>query len=320
MTSLRLRIPSRPVARSLCIPPLGRTEVYHLPDASPIVPKLEFLDLSTCGVIEGELDMILARFRNLKHLVIDECPILKADLRQGEWMALGKRCALVGVKRARDRERELKAWLEERWVGDQQALGSDGGPAHLVVNPARAEPRRQRPGRRGLASATISIRDHPTGEANEAKTSLIPRDPTMPRPPISKFRILPFVPVLETLATTTVIAVAPSRHPAIRAEFETGWAEGIAQLEVTRARMRTSSRNGIRLLKFAPDAENRNGRRTGMEGLEDVQVDDDTAFIIHDDKAPLLCLAGPSRNEHHVEGCGHSIGWDIWHETTEDVN
>lgn len=311
MTALRLRIPSRPVARSLCVPPSAPTEAYHSPEATPIVPRLEFLDLSTCGMIEGELDMILARFRNLKHLIIDECAVLRVEGHQGEWGAFGKRCALVGVKRARDRERELKV---ERWVGEQEIPFNDGGPAQLVSTPLRTEPPRPRAGRRGLAAATISIRDRPAGNDEVVPT---PRDPGLPKPMIPKIRILPFVPGIRSLATTTVIETEPSHHAAIRAEFEAGWAEGIAQLEVTRARMRTSSRNGVRLLHFTEDAQS--VRTTGMEGLEAVDPDDDDAFAISNDTPPILCLAGPTRSEHHPPRCGHSVGWNIWHEPTEEV-
>ncbi|KAJ3570622.1 hypothetical protein NP233_g4280 [Leucocoprinus birnbaumii] len=310
MTALRLRIPSRPVARSLCMSPPSSKDIYHTPEALPIVPNLEFLDLSTCGVIEGELDMILARFRNLKHLIIDGCAVLRVETRQGEWGALGKRCALIGVKRARDREKELKAWLEERWTGEQEAMGCDGGPAQLVLTPARVEPRRARAGRRGLATATISIRDR----RDDDEAAPMTRNPASPKPPMPKIRILPFIPELKTLATTAVTEIEPDRHDAIRAEFEAGWAEGIAQLAVTRARMRTSSRNGVRLLHFADNIENQSVRTTGMEGLEDIDPDDDEAFAITNNSAPVLCLAGPERNEHHVIGCGHSIGWDIWAE------
>ncbi|KAF9453891.1 hypothetical protein P691DRAFT_755247 [Macrolepiota fuliginosa MF-IS2] len=316
MKALRLRIPSRPVTRALCAPP-GRTEAYHSPDALPVVPNLEYLDLSTCGVIEGELDMILARFQNLKHLVIDRCAVLRVEVRQGEWAALGKRCALIGVKRARDREKELKAWLEERWVENSQTLGSDGGPAQLVINPVRPEPRTQRAGRRGLATATISLRDRPTSDPAQS-IPVSSRDLNMPKPPVPKMRILPFVSRLQTLATTSTLEIEPSKHSAIRAEFEGGWAEGIAQLVVTRARMRTSARNGVRLLRFAEDAENsQGGESPGIDGLRDVDTNDDGAFAILDDKPPTLCLAGPGRNEHHVSGCGHSVGWDIWTESAE---
>jgi len=303
MTALRLRIPSRPVARPLCISLLGQKDVYHSPEASPVIPNLEFLDLSTCGVIEGELEMILARFRNLKHLIIDGCAVLRAEIHQGEWGALGKRCALIGVHRAREREKELKAQLEEGKVtGDQPTLGSDGGPAQVIVNSGtRNEPRRPRTGRRGLATPTISIRDRSSG---------IPRSPGLPKPPLPKIRILPFVPRLVTLATTTTIGVEPCRHAAIRSEFEAGWTEGMAQLEVTYARLRTSLRHGVRLL--------REGQSVGMEGLEDVDVDDDEGFTICNDAPPVLCLAGPTRNEHHVPNCGHLVGWNIWHETLED--
>lgn len=267
-------------------------------------------------MIEAELDMVLARFRNLKHIVMDGCAVLRAELRQGEWGALGKRCALVGVKRARDREKELRAWLEEKWVAESyETLGGDVGPAQMIDVPARTEARRQRPGRRGLAMATISLRDRPFGDMNQAP--YLSRDPSVPKPSIPKTRILPFVPRLETLAATTTVEIEPTRHSAIRAEFEAGWAEGIAQLAVTRARVRTSSRNGVRLLRFSEDSRNQNNSTHGMEGLGDVDANDDESFTVTNNTTPILCLAGPKRNEHHVVGCGHSIAWGIWSETAE---
>jgi len=304
MTALRLRLPSRPVARPLCISLPEQKDVYYSPEASPVVPNLEFLDLSTCGVIEEELEMILARFRNLKHLIIDEC--LQAVIGLDEWGELGKRCALVGVHRAREREKELKARLEEGKAAEgQQALGSDGGPAQLIMNPGTGnEPRRQRLGRRGLATPTLSIRDHSSG---------IPRAPGSPKPPLSKIRILPFVPRLVTLAMTDPIGVQSCRHASMRSDFEAGWAEGMAQLEVTYARLRTSLRHGVRVLR--EDVESQSVGMNGMEGLEDVDADDDEAFTVTRDTPPILCLAGPRKNRFHVPNCGHLVGWNIWHET-----
>lgn len=309
MKALRLRIPSRPVARALCVCP-GASRTYYHANNYPAMPNLEFLDVSTCGMIEAELDMILAHFRNLKHLIIDGC----ADLRQGEWAALGKRCALVGVKRARDREKELKAWMEEKWVENHETIGSDIEPAQMVDLPSRTIPRRQRPGRRGLATATITLRDHST--ENSSRSSSHSRDDIKPKSVVPKTRILPFVPRLETLAATPTIGIEPSKRLAICAEFEAGWAEGIAQLAVTRARMRTSARNGVRLLRFAEDGENKSDPVHGMEGLVDVNSQDEDIFATALSTAPNLCLAGRGGDE-HVAGCGHTIARNIWSEAVE---
>ncbi|KAF7784254.1 hypothetical protein Agabi119p4_419 [Agaricus bisporus var. burnettii] len=268
MKALRLRIPSRPVARALfwtCLP---------------------------------------------AHLIIDGC----TDLRQGEWAALGKRCALVGVKRARDREKELKAWMEEKWVENHETIGSDIEPAQMVDLPSRTIPRRQRPGRRGLATATITLRDHST--ENSSRSSSHSRDDIKPKSVVPKTRILPFVPRLETLAATPTIGIETSKRLAIRAEFEAGWAEGIAQLAVTRARMRTSARNGVRLLRFAEDGENKSDPVHGMEGLVDVNSQDEDIFATALSTAPNLCLAGRGGDE-HVAGCGHTIARNIWSEAVE---
>lgn len=309
MRALRLRIPSRPVARALCVCPGPGT--YYPADSYPAMPNLEFLDVSTCGMIEAELDMILAHFRNLKHLIIDGCTVPRV---QGEWAALGKRCALVGVKRARDREKELKAWMEERWIESHETVGSDIEPAQMVDLPERTEPRRSRPGRRGLATATMSLRDH-SAESSSQSSSPRNHDDNTPKPVIPKTRILPFVPCLETLATTPSMDIDSSRRSAIQAEFEAGWGEGIAQLAVTRARMRTSARNGVRLLRFAEDSEMQSGPVHGMKGLVDVDSLDEDTFTVPLNAAPKLCLTGCG--DEHVAGCGHTIARNIWSESVE---
>ncbi|RXW22695.1 hypothetical protein EST38_g3191 [Candolleomyces aberdarensis] len=94
LTAFRLRIPGRPAVRSLCLPAAASQSNS---DGQPLqVAAIEILDLSTCNVLEGEVDMILAQFQTLQHLILDDCPVLRGELREGEWNAMGKRCALVG--------------------------------------------------------------------------------------------------------------------------------------------------------------------------------------------------------------------------------
>ena len=99
VSSFRLRIPGRQVARSL-------TSSVHA------LPSLELLDLSTCNVLEADVGLVLTRFTRLKHLILDACAIVRAEMHESDWFEFGKQCATVGVNCARQREKKLKAWLD----------------------------------------------------------------------------------------------------------------------------------------------------------------------------------------------------------------
>lgn len=314
LKSLRLCIPSRPMVRSLCLPSAGQVNSDGLP---PQVPAIELLDLSTCGILEGEVDMILAQFSSLKHLILDECPILRGELREGEWNAMGKRCALVGVRRAREREKVVKASMESIALASQfEQLGLDGAPAHM---PAR----RPRRGRRGLATATISLRAPSPPRGIDA----LRISSAIERPAIQRTRLLPSLPSLQTLCTTLSSSIKPETYPSIRAEFEAGWSEGIAVLSVTRARMKESAKNGVNVVRFidsshSHSASERESEGSGlgavypaMHGLEKVDKNDDDAFAVPPEalaSVPLLCFAGSKDVVDHAPGCGHSIARAIW--------
>ncbi|KJA28560.1 hypothetical protein HYPSUDRAFT_129597 [Hypholoma sublateritium FD-334 SS-4] len=317
LENLRIRIPSRPVARSIC---------GSLPASSPfdsnrnlILPRLEFLDLSTSSVLDTEVDSILARFATIKHLVLDRCAVLRGDLREGEGGALGKRLALIGVRRAKDREKALKAWLESRVVV-AEAIPSDGAPA--VDQGAGPAGRRPRPGRKGLATATISFRT--THGKTSGKRSGKKRNAPMKKADkqrATRIRVLPALPSLVSLSVTLSPVVKPERYPAIRSEFTEGWSEGIAQLAVTRARLRTSATNGYRIMVIGPtdsDDEDSDGSverdslKEGLYGLAEVDLTDPEAFSMPapgEILVPTLCFAGAGIEGAHEAHCGHSVGW-----------
>jgi hypothetical protein len=142
---LRLRIPARPIARPLCGMTPSETSPYYASDLTPS-PDLEFLDISTCNILDNELDMILMRFPSLKHLLLDGCPLFRGE---GDWNDFGKRCALAGVRRAKQREKALKAWIEA-----SQAKANFDADENLP-----SQERRAKRGRKGLATATISLRE-----------------------------------------------------------------------------------------------------------------------------------------------------------------
>ena len=302
LRALRLRIPSRPVARSICGTTPSGTMAYSSALMPP--PDLEFLDLSTCSVLDSEVDMILVHFPSLKHLILDGCSLIRGELREGDWNALGKRCALASVKRAKQREKALKAWIDAN-----QPTTNDDGPGENVH-----QARRAKRGRKGLASAAISLRDPGPDPLPSSSRGVSVIQMSLQR--TTKIRILPSEPTLETLCITLSPWIKLEKHPMIRAEFDSGWAEGVALLEVTKARLKGSAKNGYRVMRPSPTTGNRAEEQDldeqleeGLEGLEDVDVDESESSSTALLRPPILCFAGPGRNTHHEGNCGHSVGW-----------
>lgn len=278
LKSFRLRIPGRQFVKFLCARPGA-------------LANLELLDVSTSMIAELEVETLLGQFTGLRHLLLDHCNMKRLDLLDGEWAALGKSCAIAGVKRAKEREKKLREWLE--------ANNPDPEPqVVVVVGPAVPESGRPRRGRRGIANATISLRerDEPARPVGRISAN------------VPKIRILPSPPTLTSLAITATSYIAHDRHDVIRADFQRGWSDGLAQLNAVRSRLRQSWKNGIRVVKFS---ENAGVSEHGLDGLVDIdEVNMNDTGALGD--APLLCLVGSGRKEGHVEGCGHSLGWEIW--------
>ncbi|RDB28459.1 hypothetical protein Hypma_016032 [Hypsizygus marmoreus] len=336
LKSLRLRIPARPIVHPL-------TTIYRTPNPTPNTPAhhpapLELLDISTCNVPESDLEALLIHFPHLKHLVLDECTSL---LRGGSpqatglelewWEALGRRCALAGVKKAREREKKLRAWLEaasRNHVVEVQGGNHEGPP----------QGKRPRRGRKGLATATISLRASNSppraGPSTSALAGSVPRH----YGPIPKVHIVPPLPSLRSLcmhptsiASTPVVMNAETRIRVL-AEFEQGWNDGLRVIWEKRGRLGMSftrmPEEGVkpRFLRFKTDVDavgSGKGEGEGFEGLEDVRPGDERMLfwpgggegsqVLWRGGVPVVCLAGSSREaEGHVEGCGHSVAWDTW--------
>ncbi|KAI0071454.1 hypothetical protein K474DRAFT_1652499 [Panus rudis PR-1116 ss-1] len=298
----RLRVPDRSIAR-------------YITDRPGSLMHIECLDLSTCRVNETEAVAILGRFAKLTHLLLDgpACSIVshRTDMteeeRRNAWAALGKVLALSGVRLAKEREKKIKAYLER----------IHAPPEEDEHRPIQTRERRPRRGRRGLATATISLRESPPTETNplppltDEATSLAELRQKLPK----RVRVLPPQPFLSSLCVsvpgshrTDVARQADSEL--IRAEFERGWAEGLALLTTIRARlMQTwpSSSSG-------PDSDEEGTLSRSEEGLDGmVVVEFEETFLVREDKCPVLCLAGGSSKDlDHAEGCGHRFDWEYW--------
>ena len=410
MRSLRLRVPSRPIARALCAGNVNLgvgmggmgVALQSAPATSSLVEEddeertggdgaeserseqvgggqgqgctstLKFLDVSTCGLLDTEIDHILEKFPVLQHLVMDRCatmgnglgpnvgttpgssvglgrgpnagggvaaggggrpgsaPARGSSARSGaggngngsgsEWVSLGRRCALVGVRRAKEREKTIKvvqAHLQAQMQGAGLGLGQPLGqaPVHGQV-PAQAlgQPHGQaqntgrrppaKPGRKGLSTATISLRE----DSGVNVLASVPVMSSMPpssssashshtpgststnvfgdnwRLSRSRIRILPPPPSLRSLCLT-VPFVSPSEddgsspgsgsgvpgekeyHDFLRKEFSVGWKEGLASLEVIRGRMRRMAATSSSNHNAEPAAGTKTMRFVGTAGV-----------------------------------------------------
>lgn len=281
LTHLRLRIPGRQVSR-------------FISSFSLSVPALRLLDLSTCNIIASDMEEILTRFHDLQYLILDGCNVARDQSQVTEWNNIGKICATATVKRAKAREKELKTWLQHN--------------AATVTVPAVMPPpatRRIRPGRRGLATATISLREEPT--ASEPDIIHVPAGIVIPR-----VRIIPSPPALLSLCTSAPF-ITNVQHQTIREEFQKGWDEGFAQLAAVKSRLHGSWKNGMRMMRITADVSG-----SGYDGLE--AIEGENAFYSKQDDStrltpPVLCLAGSDASGKHVEGCGHNVAWNVWNDT-----
>lgn len=278
---LRLRIPSRQVSRF----------ISSIPSS---VPALRLLDLSTCNILASDMEGMLIRFHGLQHMILDGCSVARDQSQVTEWNNIGKICATATVRRAKAREKELKTWL-------QHNAATAAAPAGMPQPAAR----RIRPGRRGLATATISLREEPT--ASGPDIIHVPAGIVIP-----KVRVVPSSPTLLSLCTSASF-ITDVQHQTIREEFEKGWNEGLVQLAAVKSRLYASWKNGIRMMRITADASG-----GGYDGLEAIEGENAFHSAQDDNESlapPVLCLAGPGISGKHAEGCGHNIAWNVWNDT-----
>lgn len=203
---------------------------------------------------------------------------------------------MVGVKRMRDREKELKEHLErETWAA--LSLGDAETPIQATV-------KKTKKGRKGLATATISIRG-----ANEDRGSYASGRPKVPIPAI---RIIPPLPSLRSLSMYTTL---PARQFLIRQEFEEGWVEGFSLVLARIKQIRDSYRNGVRVVEFVEEGPIFG---EGFSGLKDVGSEERFASLADTrHEIPVLCLW--SSCDEHTPGCGHALSKNTWGEASCEV-
>jgi hypothetical protein len=280
--------------------------------------------------MDSDIDALFVRFEKIKHLVLDDCTIVGDRRMMSDdltwWSSLGSRCALAGVKRAREREKSLKAWLEAHSSNNWST--SDQRPSP----PVPTEPRRQRPGRKGLATATVSLR-LPAPPSGPSTDNGRPQLQTTTGVPL-KVHIIPPLPTLLSLSISPItalggpVAFSPATRASITVEFKSGWEDGLRVLRERRSRLATTLLRSnavgqnIRFLKFK-DSNEGDKDEEGFEGLEDVKAGEESTFLEAGggDRAPIsrdppiLCLYGLGHEDQgHMDGCGHSVALGIWAE------
>jgi len=294
----RLRIPSRQIASFLSTP-LGNLHNVIL------------LDLSTTNVTNDGLAAILVRFTRLEHLILDDCGLVARAVEiSGEFAALGMLCASSMLKRARQKEKEIKEFIEAKRllaVAERYA-----GPAETAS--AILETGKRHKGRKGVATATFSLREKP-----EPKTKLsVPanrggRDLPPALASLAKVRVLPSLPCLKSLSTTTFSIPTPTVASEWRHDFARGWRDGLNMVTATRMRLFTSRANGIiRLFKFNSFATDREVEAAPLQCLSELDLEDpEFGAELADTEPPALCFAGSGAQGDHTESCGHLSSWEI---------
>ena len=310
---LRFRVPSRPIAGKFCVP--------------GAFPSVTFLDLSTSIVNEDHVKAILGHFPRLRHLVVDSSGLCGNGQDREGWRGLGKSCAAFGIKRAREREREVKVW-EERML---QSLSEDAESISLQATsegPAVVDPTPQlevsRRARRPLAASkpTFSIREAKTGGNSSSPHGGAP-EPSRAKPPLpaSNIRIMPSPSRLCSLSTASRPGSTQPTQESIdkwQAEFAEGWNEGIMRMQDVWSRLRLYARNStVTLLRFDDHNHAQAASDDGMGGLVPF-FDSGQDEMLWDgwDTPPTLCFGLESEDSTvvvpHVKDCGHAIGWQTF--------
>lgn len=312
VTSLRLRIP-------------GRSVVPFISIASDRFPSLCSLDLSTGAIGSEELAQILMKYPCLMYLRLDACNINTTreeipDMGESIFATIGRMCAISAHRRSRDREKELKAYREAlQLVGNEQGGQRQGRP-------------RAKAGRKGLATATVSLRGANEFVISEDQSAQGASTSTSAEELLSleKLRVAPIPPLLQALCITlkqppaslqplnVTGAISAStnlvtQQSQFRQDFERGWDDGIHVLRQIWLRLQASQRNGVpRVVTFKDSMGARD--EDGINGASDlIDISDWDDLQKRRWKCPILCLVGEEAdNSLHVQDCGHEATKDSW--------
>jgi hypothetical protein len=245
----------------------------------------QVMDLTGCRLTKADLVLILSRFVSILHLITSDCWILAEDASAEEWTALGTACALAGVSWAREREKKVKAWIEAQRAS-ASASSSDSNQGGTGS--------RAKKGRKGLATATISLRNPSTASTSSAATADIPS-----APPIDRVRVLPVLPSIKSLCFPRFSL----DEGEIRTQFIEGWARGLTQTTALRERLQSANQRPDTWIMRPDYSDTVEDALGGLQRVESTESFD--PLTMHDFPPPMLCFGQlEDRAEPHV-GCGH---------------
>ena len=307
ITSLRLRVPGRDVTAFLAAAPNA-------------FPSLARLGLSTGSVRGGQLNKVLSRFDRLEHLALDNCPFL--SYRDPEdWVSLGRECALVGVQKAKAREKAIKAW----WANNAPVI-TEGN-----VGQQAGAPRKAKSGRKGLAAATISIRgaNAPSVPVAGPSVASSAEDSTAEEEALLEalqrnlsIRVAPRPTKLRTLTLSAPTPIEAEQDAddsddntndsleVYREKFTEGWNSGIATLGAIWARMKALNAGRSIVVRLTLGA---GPEMPGPKGLRRIEEEYWAELEQGSYPAPSLCFAG-LKAIGHAENCGHRATVHRWHD------
>ena len=299
---LRISIPSRDIV------PFITSQLDSL-------KSLEMIDVSASLVSVPQIKALLARFPRLRHIIADSCNGFTRIEAMTLWHALGRAFAFAAIERAAELDNKLKThvWLQ----------GSGENPRPEDELGRRGAERRIRPGRRGVATATISLREprvttvtngniQATTSTDRLKTEL-------------KVKVLPYPSSLVSISVDAYAKLdtdqgqAHALHESFRQRFRLGWDEGVAMLRAIWKRMQISHTRGTTRV-FVPqgcvflvhsDDSRPTGKDNELSGCVPVGSTFDWEGLIgYDWPYPTLCCAGSSEDKTlHEQHCGH-FRWD----------
>ncbi|WWD16385.1 hypothetical protein CI109_100811 [Kwoniella shandongensis] len=261
LTHLRMRVPSRDLARVLISTP-------RIGDV--LFPSLRYLDISTTNVrIDTTLSTLLRTYTRLEHLVLDRVNLFGFSAREkGPELChdLGGLLVSAGLAKGKERERQIAAWeLQERTRlaeaeaarrrAQSHAARQNGGgeeeqqqdvesAAEIAERERREELQRNielarsRRGHRSAAQANFSLRDRPARRfgagATAANASALAgmNVPSVFVPPPDKlYLVLPPLPTLKSISIGGEAHTLSSTKVAEwEEEFHAGWREGLGKV------------------------------------------------------------------------------------------
>ncbi|KAG8920249.1 hypothetical protein FRC01_000855 [Tulasnella sp. 417] len=271
-------------------------------------PSVEILDLSTSPVHPEQAAVAVVNgFPRLRHLIVDTSGLGGSGSEQSEWRTLGRAMAMAGVKKAREKERELK--------------NLDAAEVHRLLEDSR---RREWP-----ADGSSELPGEVSLEEHSTKVQTPQNDQTSSTLKLAKFRILPAYPHLLSISSALALDEGHEEHPpdlAVYAkDFNSGWLDGIARLREHRERAMAFSRSAnVRVLRFDIDRTQDRSEGHGVDELVDVEDYGTSDPCVDGSHAPPLLCFGCEKDPGqqglspalvpvpHKSGCGHAVGRERW--------